>query len=41
MLEIEQFGSVINGEESPLISFEDSSGNAAVIDEALRQIFHR
>ena len=41
MLEIEQFGKVIAGEESPLITFEDSLGNAAVIDESLKQIFGR
>ena len=41
MLEIEQFNRVILGEENPLISWEDSLGNAAVIDESLRQIFGR
>jgi len=41
MLEIEQFGRVVTGEESPLITQEDSLGNAAVIDESLRQIFGR
>jgi D-xylose 1-dehydrogenase (NADP+, D-xylono-1,5-lactone-forming) len=39
MLEIEQFGRAVSGEESPLITFEDSLGNATVIDESLRQIF--
>lgn len=41
MLEIEQFGRVIAGEEGPLITFDDSLGNAAVIDESLKQIFRR
>ena len=41
MLEIEQFGRAVCGGEKPLISLEDSLGNAAVIDEALRQIFQR
>jgi D-xylose 1-dehydrogenase (NADP+, D-xylono-1,5-lactone-forming) len=41
MLEIEQFNRVIRGEENPLITFEDSLGNAAVIDESLNQIFGR
>jgi len=41
MLEIEQFGRAVLGEEFPLITFEDSIGNATVIDESLRQIFGR
>lgn len=41
MLEIEQFGRVIAGEEDPLITYADSIGNAAVIDESIRQIFGR
>lgn len=41
MLEIEQFNRVIWGEENPLITFEDSLGNAIVIDESLNQIFGR
>jgi len=41
MLEIEQFGKAISGAESPLITSEDSEGNASVIDESLRQIFGR
>lgn len=41
MLEIEQFGRVVAGDESPLITYDDSLGNAAVIDESLRQIFGR
>lgn len=41
MLEIEQFNRVIWGEENPLITFEDSLGNATVIDESLNQIFGR
>lgn len=38
MLEAEQFGRAVAGTESPLISEEDSLGNALVIDEILRQI---
>lgn len=38
MLEIEQFGRAVRGREKPLITFEDSLGNAAVIEEALCQI---
>lgn len=38
MLEIEQFGKAVRGEEIPLITFEDTLGNAAVIDEVLKQI---
>ncbi len=41
MMEIEQFGKVVSGEESPLITIEDAEGNAALIDESLRQIFGR
>lgn len=41
MLEIEQFGRVIRGEEPPLITFADSLGNAVVIDESLKQVFGR
>lgn len=41
MLEIEQFGRAVRGEEKPLVSLEDSLGNAAVIDEILRQVFGR
>lgn len=41
MLEIEQFGRAVRGEEKPLVSLEDSLGNAAVIDEILRQVFAR
>jgi len=41
MLEIEQFNRVIRGEEKPLITGEDSLGNAAVIDESLKQISGR
>ena len=41
MLEIEQFNRVIRGEEKPLITGEDSLGNAAVIDESLKQILGR
>lgn len=41
MLEIEQFNRVIWGEEDPLITFEDSLGNAVVIDESLNQVFGR
>lgn len=41
MLEIEQFNRVIWGEEDPLITFEDSLGNAIVIDESLNQVFGR
>lgn len=41
MLEVEQFGRcILNGEE-PLISFEDSYGNAKTIDLALEQIFKK
>jgi xylose dehydrogenase (NAD/NADP) len=40
-LEAEQFGRAVLGEEKPLISFEESIGNAKVIDEALRQIFSK
>jgi predicted dehydrogenase len=39
MLEVEQFGRCILEGEKPLITFEDSYGNARVIDEALKQIF--
>lgn len=39
MLEIEQFSRAVFGGESPLITLEDSLGNAKVIDESLRQIF--
>lgn len=41
MLEIEQFGNVVRGQENPLITFEDSLGNAVVIDESLKQISGR
>jgi len=41
MLEIEHFNRVIWGEENPLITFEDSLGNAIVIDESLNQVFGR
>lgn len=39
MLEIEQFGKAVLGEESPLITYQDTLGNATVIDESLKQIF--
>jgi xylose dehydrogenase (NAD/NADP) len=39
MLEAEQFSRAVLGEEKPLITFDDSIGNAKVIDEALRQVF--
>lgn len=39
MLEVEQFGRCILNGEKPLITFEDSLGNAKVIDAALRSIF--
>jgi xylose dehydrogenase (NAD/NADP) len=38
MLEAEQFSRAVLGEEKPLITFEESIGNAKVIDEALRQV---
>lgn len=41
MLEIEQFGRVIAGEEKPFVPIEDSIGNAAAIDEGLKQIIGR
>ncbi len=41
MLEIEQFGRAILGEGAPLITYEDTLGNAAVIDETLRQLFEK
>jgi len=41
MLEVEQFNRVIMGKENPLITLEDSLGNATVIDESLNQIFGR
>ena len=39
MLEVEQFGRCILNGEKPLITFEDSLGNARVIDAALSSIF--
>lgn len=39
MLEVEQFGRCVADGERPLITFEDSLGNAGVIDETLRQIY--
>jgi predicted dehydrogenase len=39
MLEVEQFGRAILGQEKPFVTFEDSIGNARVIDETLRQVF--
>lgn len=41
MLEIEQFGRAVLDGEAPLITFDDSLANAAVIDESLRQIFKK
>ena len=38
MLEVEQFGRCILEGEAPLLSLEDSFGNAAVIDKVLAQI---
>lgn len=38
MLEVEQFGRCILNGEKPLISFQESYGNAVVIDETLKQI---
>lgn len=38
MLEIEQFGRCILQGEKPLVTYEDSIGNAAVIDQALAQM---
>ncbi len=38
MLEVEQFGRCILDGEAPLLSLEDSYGNAAVIDKVLEQI---
>lgn len=39
MLEIEQFGRCILDGEKPLVTYDDSIGNADVIDQALAQIF--
>ena len=41
MLEVEQFGRCITDGEIPLLSQEDSFGNASVIDEAIKQIFKK
>lgn len=41
MLEVEQLGRCILGGERPLVSFEESYGNAAVIDKALAMIHGR
>jgi predicted dehydrogenase len=41
MLEAEQFSRSVLGEEKPVITFEDSIGNAKVIDEVLRQVFEK
>jgi Predicted dehydrogenases and related proteins len=38
MLEVEQFGRCILEGEKPFVTYEDSIGNARVIDEALKQI---
>lgn len=38
MLEVEQFGRCILEEETPLLSLDDSYGNAIVIDKVLEQI---
>ena len=38
-LEFEQFGRCILDGETPLVTYEDSIGNAVVIDQALAQIF--
>ena len=41
MLEVEQFGRCIIGQELPLVDLEDSYNNAKVIDESLNKIFNR